>query len=483
MMAGLLSGLVGDDTVKDEYGMTEADRRAPLFAGLIRSGLLAVAAGGNIMPEQRGQLLAQAGGAFADIPQQMAAERQAAMQNILRKQEVAKSQQQLQDTQKIRDYVNTPEFQQFIQSLPPEMRVPLMGQALKGDFTGIEKARESMAPKVQSGPYGSTTITYPDKSVAQIDAGGTKARWLYRSPNSTLPDEPPGLQKTGEGPGVFDASQPNVGGVDRLDLRPLQGVPHDLAVRVLRVARGEEKMPSLKSDLNGQQIQSLVAQVAGGSGTTYDTRQNFEKSLSGERGIVSTVSRATQHENTAVDLYNAIGNQDGGAGQKYLNIARNQWNSIGNPDLVQKLTAARVALVNAITEAKNAIAGARGTGVVEREEIEKSIDPNMSIAQMKGLMQAVHSQMMEALTSVTYRASQHRHTEVTPENLVGPDVWKQHQNVEKFFTTPSGPSAPQNYVGPDGKPVSAQDIADTAKAENITPDQVIRKYGLKPGGK
>ena len=52
-MAGLLDGLVGDSTAKDELGLTEADRRQPLWSSLIKAGLLGVAAGDNIMPAQR----------------------------------------------------------------------------------------------------------------------------------------------------------------------------------------------------------------------------------------------------------------------------------------------------------------------------------------------------------------------------------------------------------------------------------------------
>jgi hypothetical protein len=47
-MAGLLDALgsySGDDTTKDQYGQTQADRRQPIWSGLLSAGLLAVAGG------------------------------------------------------------------------------------------------------------------------------------------------------------------------------------------------------------------------------------------------------------------------------------------------------------------------------------------------------------------------------------------------------------------------------------------------------
>lgn len=463
-MAGLLDSLLADDTTKDDAGMTQADRRQPVWSGLIKAGLLGVAAGQPMWPEQRAKYLAGIGEAVGNIGEQQQALRTQGIQNVLRTQQIQSQRQQLQDTQKIRDYVNSPDFQTWVKTLPPELQATVMGSALKGDFSGIEKARESMMPK----PAGQ--LIYDPRTKTFMNAAGR------------VVIGPDGKPATGSS-GMFDPSQPNVGGTDRLNLSALQDVPHDLAIQALRVARGEVAPPTTRSNPDANEINRLAALVAGANGTSFQTRQKFENSLTGERGIVSTVSRATQHEGTAIDLYNSIGNMDGGAGQKYWNMARNKVNSIGNPDLVQKMTAARVAMVNAITEAKNAIAGAKGTGVVEREEIDKSIDPNMSIAEMKGLMQAVHSQMMEALTSVAYRGSQVRHGEVTPESLVGPEVWKHHQNIEKFYTSPSPKSAApaaSGYVHPNGTRVTPEEIAATAKARGITEAQVIEQLGLKP---
>src|SRR5262245_34781210 len=92
--------------------MTQADRREPLWSGLIRAGLLGVAAGENLMPAERAKYLAQAGGAIADIPGNMMQMRSAAAQQAIRGQEIKGKQAELEQAEKWRAYVNSPEFEQ-----------------------------------------------------------------------------------------------------------------------------------------------------------------------------------------------------------------------------------------------------------------------------------------------------------------------------------------------------------------------------------
>lgn len=44
----------------------------------------------------------------------------------------------------------------------------------------------------------------------------------------------------------------------------------------------------------------------------------------------------------------------------------------------------------------------------------------------------------------------------------------------------SGPKTPQGYKGPDGRPISMQDIEATAKNRGISTDEVIKRLGLQP---
>src|SRR5262245_61465759 len=133
-MMGLLDGYVGDDTTRDEYGMTQADRREPIFSGLIRAGLLGVAAGGNIMPSERAQYLAQAGGAIADIPMQMAQRRQQGAQDVLRQQQIKTQREDLEQKEKWRALANDPTIQQELADVDPATKVGALIALAKGDI-------------------------------------------------------------------------------------------------------------------------------------------------------------------------------------------------------------------------------------------------------------------------------------------------------------------------------------------------------------
>jgi len=132
---GLLdfSGFTGDDTVKDEYGMTQADRRQPLFSGLIRGGMLAMAAGENISSAQRAQLLGQVGGAYADIPEAMNKAKAEAAQMQLRRQQFMTGQAKLEQARKIQAYAQTPEFAEMMKGLPQHIQFGLKTALEAGD--------------------------------------------------------------------------------------------------------------------------------------------------------------------------------------------------------------------------------------------------------------------------------------------------------------------------------------------------------------
>src|SRR5215471_9931575 len=94
---GLLERIVGsyDPSTKDEYGMTSAERRAPIFQGLLNTGAKLVAGGGNIMPADRSRYLAGALQQMGGIPQGLMEARAQGAQNVLRMQQVKKSQSDL----------------------------------------------------------------------------------------------------------------------------------------------------------------------------------------------------------------------------------------------------------------------------------------------------------------------------------------------------------------------------------------------------
>jgi hypothetical protein len=134
-MVGLL------DTNDD--GMTAAERSQPLWSGLIRAGLLGVAAGENIMPTERARLIAQAGGALGDIGTEQRQAQAAAAQNALRRQQVAEGKLKLQTRQKMQEYVKTPEFMEAMSKLDPARQQIIKMQIEAGDMDAVSRTIQS----------------------------------------------------------------------------------------------------------------------------------------------------------------------------------------------------------------------------------------------------------------------------------------------------------------------------------------------------
>ena len=138
---GLLdfSGFVGDETAKDEFGMTQADRRQPLFTGLLKAGMLGMAAGENITPGQRAQLMGQVGGAISDIPEAMNRNRAEAAQMQIRRQQFTTNQQKLEQMRKAQAYASSPEGQQALSSLSAPIQFAAKAALEAGDIDSFQR--------------------------------------------------------------------------------------------------------------------------------------------------------------------------------------------------------------------------------------------------------------------------------------------------------------------------------------------------------
>ena len=138
-MPGLLDDLQADDTTKDEFGQTQADRRQPIWSGLVKAGLLGVAAGGDLMPADRAKMIAQMGGAIGDIPKEMMDYRSGAAQQTLRGQQVATAKTKLDNIAKLQALAKTPEFLDSIKDLKPHERIAMQAAIDAGDIDAFAK--------------------------------------------------------------------------------------------------------------------------------------------------------------------------------------------------------------------------------------------------------------------------------------------------------------------------------------------------------
>lgn len=132
-------GLLADDTTKDEFGQTQADRRQPLWSGLMKAGLLGVAAGGELMPADRARMVAQMGGAIGDIPGEMMQYRSAAAQQALRRQDIDTKKNKLANIAKLQQMAKTPEFLESIKDLKPHEKLAMQAAIDAGDIDAFTK--------------------------------------------------------------------------------------------------------------------------------------------------------------------------------------------------------------------------------------------------------------------------------------------------------------------------------------------------------
>jgi len=201
---GLLdfSGYVGDETTKDEFGLTQADRRQPLFTGLLKAGMLGMAAGENITPGQRANLMGQIGGAIGDIPKGVQDVEAAGAQMQLKRQQFAQNKQKLDQQRKIQAYAQTPEFAEMMKGLPQHIQFGLKAALEVGDvdhFTRLMGTVEAHRNDRTGIPVGyERDPTNPGavrkipgwKSEDELQGTGQEAqRW------NQLNNNPPGSQK------------------------------------------------------------------------------------------------------------------------------------------------------------------------------------------------------------------------------------------------------------------------------------------------
>ena len=466
-MAGLLDdlgGVSGDDTVKDQYGQTQADRRKPLWSGLINAGLLAVAGGQNLMPADRAKYIAGAGQALGGIGPAMQEQQTNAAQNQLRQQQIRMSGVEMQGKQaelaqaaQWRAYAASPEFKQALDAAnaTPAERMAAQAAAMKGDFATVSKVLD---PKRNQPQVSGNLIRMPDGSVV------TSTGRVVVGPDGKPP--------AGGGNDAFDPSKPDVGGTDRLNMAGLGEYPHAVVVQAMRVARGEQAPPSSKTTPDAPLIIELAAKIAGANGTSFKARQAFEQSLtSGDlnKTVIAPWSASMQHGQEAQEAFDELGNIEGGKYAQLLNTARNTWGKIDNPDVVRAISRYDRAMANYVKESEKLIAGSGQITDAVRAEVAPLSDPNKTPAQQVGIMQAMINQSHARLAQPLQNARTLRHDSTVDMNNIGlsPEGLKAYQWLNERMQkgpgtanpgsggAPTAPKPGQTPTGktPDGKPV------------------------------
>lgn len=130
-MAGLLDTILGSDdpsTADPNTGLLESQRRQLAFSALGNIGATLLAAGENLMPQDRARILAGLG----DVPNQMA------QQQLMMQRSAQARRQEMADAE-LSKLGRSPEFMQAVSQMPPEMQAAIPALFRAG------RAREAIA--------------------------------------------------------------------------------------------------------------------------------------------------------------------------------------------------------------------------------------------------------------------------------------------------------------------------------------------------
>jgi hypothetical protein len=313
---GLLDALVGSSdpsTADPSTGLVEAQRRQLAFNTLGQTGAILLAAGQNLMPEQRAQLLAQLG----NVPGNVQAQSSAMSQQNLEAQRVLAARRQNQQQQELAAYLQTPEFQEQFKALPPAQKAVVIAAAKSGNIDAMLKAmQEAIAMnKWQAAPDG--TLFNP--TTGDVFDPLRQTRYNINQMTSG-----PGGAPQGDATG----SVPTSGGSDLTGEAFLQTLPAGYANMLRGMIAGKIAIsPQLQSRPGGQKILAdLTRAEPGFEGTDFQARAATAKDFAAGKSAQNATSLNTVighlgslHQNAA-----ALKNVGG------LSVLTQPWNYVAN---------------------------------------------------------------------------------------------------------------------------------------------------------
>ena len=499
-MAGLLDDIFGgsysgDDTVKDQYGQTQADRRKPVFSGLVNAGLLAMAGGQNLMPADRAKYIAAAGGALGGIGPAMQDQQTQAAQNMLRSQQLKGEQIKTQQQQQIQAYIRTPEFQAALEKLSPAERAVVMGDALQGKFESFAKFTDPKRDWAK--PQADGSVQLKDGSIINglgqmvVGPGG---KFIPPEQRGTQPPQAPAqptVDPDVDSPDINKrtaAADKEIAGFSsygtpqqpaptpqaalfapskfsNLDMNVLKQIAQQYGPQVAQQVRdfAEYKTPFPISARTGAitnpnsttaQMLGLVKQVnPDWTSADFTNRQKMvqEYLISGKaKNNLDALNTAYGHIGDLYDTFKALGTGNSQLANAAMNALSEK---MGGAKIVDAETAGR-----AVAHELASVFRAQGMSVAEIQEWEKGLSPNMSPAQMQAAIErAVH--LMQSRVD-THTKDWKNVMGNTPVQFFNPE---RIQKIEQIKANPIG-GAPPTAAGakpgqaptgktPDGKPV------------------------------
>jgi len=430
-MAGLLDSIMGSNdpsTADPATGLLESQRHQLAFNSLGQIGALLLAAGQPQMPGQNAQYLAQLGNVPGNTIAQAAQMSQQGYQN----QRNIAAQRQNQQQQELQAYIQTPEFQQAFEGLPPATKAVARAQLKSQDIAGllktVQEARVSTQPKFNA----DGSIYMPATGDVVYPLSGQRYNINAMA----------GQAQTGTGGPVAAGS--DLHGDDYLKTLSPQ-----FATRVKAIADGREDLPTgrVMQSGYGQQLMAALGQYEPGyEGTNYKARTATAKAFASgkEAQAIRSLNQGTQHMGVLHEAGTALDNTQ----YPLLNTALNALaTGAGSAKATNFIAAA-----HPVAEEVSKVFKGANLSDSEVRQWEKSLNPNMSPEQMQGALVTISHLMDGALDALN---NQYEKTMGKPLNAMTPQT---KATLEYIKNNPIGK-----------KPEAQSPAAPTAQGSNAGP--------------
>lgn len=393
-MPGLLDAITGSNdpsTADPATGLLESQRHQLAFNALGQTGALLLAAGQPMMPGQNANILAQIGNVPGSVQQQASQMGQMNAQNQRTIAEQRKNAQQA-DLAKM---MQTPEFQQEFEKMPPAQKAVIKAAAVSGDTASVLKALQEA--QVATKPQFTADGSVYNPQTGDVMNPLTGVRYNINA-----------MQGQAAG-GTPSGASGDLHGDDYL-----KTLPPSMAGTVKAIAEGRQAMPTgmiMKTGYGQALMQNLNQYEPGFEGTNYPARMATAKAFAAgkEAQSIRALNQATQHMGVLHQAGTELNNTD----YPLLNTGLNALATAGGSAKASNFIAA----AHPVAEEVSKIFKGANLSDSEVRQWEKSLSPNMSPEQMQGSLETINHLMDGALDALN---TQYQKTMGKPLNAMTP---------------------------------------------------------------
>jgi hypothetical protein len=462
-MAGLLDSILGSDdpsTADPQTGLLQSQRRQLGFNSLGNIGAILLAAGENIMPQQRAQLLAQLG----NVPTNTMEQQNALVQQGALNQRSLALKRQNQQQQQLQTLLQSPDFQAKFSGLPPPQKALVEAQMKAGDLNGVLGTLKEAFTATKPQMSGSSVM------IPRPDGGYTISSTLV--PGLSMSFGPDGkMEAQTAAPGAQTSSLPEWTQdlPQGVDVSKLASQPEEIRNRAIRVIKGLDPMPSTAGFGGKNPVNIAVSSAVNSAMPNFDPAQAKGAGDMIKRVATGDISNeltnfATVHDHAAelAQASHALNNGDLVAANKVLNTLGYQAGST-----------AKVVFDNIRNAYTHELQSVLAKGHITDKEVEMAgagISSDMSPQQVTAAM-AAGQKLMQDKINQRY---------ATAYTAAGPRVDKYFERFGLKGGPPPSPQMPQQGAPAPAQSATPQQQTDPLEGRTATGpngQKVIRRGG------